>query len=123
MHFLLSAAAAPRIASAALGIGRSFQIGHFFIADLLELCHHILKGLVAGSLLIDGFDLSALLRRSALAGGLLMRSVLLTLSVARRTGSALRTIAAVIVSIELFYRKGYLAFGADRNDLCRNFLV
>ena len=123
MHFLLSAAAAPRIASAALGIGRSFQIGHFFIADLLELCHHILKRLIAGSLLIDGFDLSALLRRSALTGGLLMRSVLLTLSVARGTGSALRTIAAVIVSIELLYRKGYLAFGADRNDLCRNFLV
>ena len=106
MHFLLSAAAAPRIASAALGIGRSFQIGHFFIADLLEFCHHILKGLVARSLLIDGFDLSALLRRSALAGGLLMRSVLLTLSVARGTWSALRTVAAVIVGIELLYRKG-----------------
>ena len=66
---------------------------------------------------------SVLLRRSALTGGLLMRSVLLTLSVARRTGSALRTITAVIVSIELLYRKGYLAFGADRNDLRRNFLV
>ena len=40
-----------------------------------------------------------------------MRSVLLTLSVTRGTGSALRTVAAVIVGIELLYRKGYLASG------------
>lgn len=88
-----------------------FSDRSFFIADLLEFCHHILKGLVARSLLIDGFDLSALLRRSTLAGGLLMRSVLLTLSVARGTWSALRTVAAVIVGIELLYRKAILPSG------------